>query len=319
MTDPLLEVRDLHRDYTLPRRTLFGPAPVLQAVRGVSFSIMPGESFAIVGESGCGKSTLARSIVALEQPSRGTVTLRGENLFALNANDLRAMRRHVQMVFQDPYGSLDPRHKVGRIVAEPFVTLTSESSRDKTAEIVASVLRDVGLKDADADKFPHEFSGGQRQRIAIARALITRPDLIVADEAVSALDVSVQAQVLNLMTTLRAEHNLAYLFISHDLGVVHHVTDRVAIMYHGRIVEQGPTRKVFAEPRHPYTKMLLDAVPRPDPGRKKKRAIVEDVGDMPATGCPFAPRCGKVEDRCRQQEPKLRSLETERRVACHVV
>ncbi len=319
MSDPLLVLHDLHREYLLPRRKLFRPAPRLQAVRGVSITINRGESLAIVGESGCGKSTLARSVVALEAPSRGTVTLRGKNLFALAPADLRNMRRHVQMVFQDPYGSLDPRHKVGRIVAEPYAALIAKTGRREITEIVASVLLDVGLNRQDADKYPHEFSGGQRQRIAIARALITKPDLIVADEAVSALDVSVQAQVLNLMTTLRREHGLAYLFISHDLSVVRHVTDRVAVMYNGRIVEIGATGKVFAAPRHPYTKMLLEAVPRPDPGFKRKRAIIEDMGDMPKVGCPFAPRCARAEKGCRDAEPALRPLEDGSSVACHLV
>ncbi len=319
MTEPLLVLHDLHREYLLPRRKLFAPAPRLHAVRGVSITLNRDESFAIVGESGCGKSTLARSVVALEAPSQGTVSLLGKDLFALKPAELRAMRRHVQMVFQDPYGSLDPRHKVGRIVAEPYVTLIGTAGRAEMADIVAAVLLDVGLKREDADKFPHEFSGGQRQRIAIARALITKPDLIIADEAVSALDVSVQAQVLNLMTTLRAEHGLAYLFISHDLGVVRHVADRVAIMYHGRIVEQGDTRKVFSNPRHPYTKMLLDAVPRPVPGLKKERAIVEDMGEMPGVGCPFAPRCAIAENGCRDVEPALKSMQDGLSVACHLV
>ncbi len=319
MNEDLLVVDDLHREYILPRQKLFAPAPRVAAVRGVSFTICKGESFAIVGESGCGKSTLARSVVALEAPSQGTVSLLGKDLFALKPAELRAMRRHVQMVFQDPYGSLDPRHKVGRIVAEPYLTLIGGGNDREIADIVHAVLHDVGLTAEDADKFPHEFSGGQRQRIAIARALITRPDLIVADEAVSALDVSVQAQVLNLMSTLRAEHGLAYLFISHDLGVVRHIADRVAIMYHGRIVEIGDTRKVFSNPRHPYTKMLLDAVPRPDPGLKKPRAIIEDIGDMPNIGCPFAPRCAKVQSACHDVEPALKSMEDGLSVACHLV
>jgi len=318
MNAPLLVIHDLHREYLLPRQKLFAPAPRLQAVRGVSITLNRAESFGIVGESGCGKSTLARSVVALEAPSRGTVSLRGKDLFALDSAQMRSMRRHVQMVFQDPYGSLDPRHKVARIIAEPYVTLIGDASGQGLAEIVTRALVDVGLNPEDADKFPHEFSGGQRQRIAIARALVTKPDLIVADEAVSALDVSVQAQVLNLMMKLRQEHGLAYLFISHDLSVVRHVTDRVAIMYHGRIVEQGDTRAIFATPRHPYTKMLLDAVPRPDPGLKRTRAIVEDMGDMPRHGCPFAPRCAKVQPSCRDLEPDLKLFDDGRSVACHL-
>ena len=319
MTAPLLVIDDLHREYVLPRQKLFAPAPRVQAVRGVSITLNRAESFGIVGESGCGKSTLARSVVALEAPSRGTISLHGKDLFALGTAELRGMRRHVQMVFQDPYGSLDPRHKVARIIAEPYVTLIGGASPQELTQIVTAALVDVGLNPEDADKFPHEFSGGQRQRIAIARALITKPDLIVADEAVSALDVSVQAQVLNLMMKLRQDHGLAYLFISHDLSVVRHVTDRVAIMYHGRVVELGDTRQLFANPRHPYTKMLLDAVPRPDPGLKKPRAIVEDMGDMPLQGCPFAPRCAKVKPGCRDVDPDLKLFDDGRSVACHLV
>ncbi|MGO1119828.1 ABC transporter ATP-binding protein [Rhodovibrionaceae bacterium A322] len=263
---PLLEVRDLARDYRLPRQSLFGPVPVHQAVRGVSFKLRAGESLGIVGESGCGKSTLARTVMALEAPTAGQVFLDGEDLFALKPAELRRLRRHFQIVFQDPYGSLDPRHSVARTVAEPLATLPPEErAAQSDAQRVADVLEAVGLRASDAQKYPHEFSGGQRQRIAIARALITRPKLIVADEAVSALDVSVQAQVLNLMMDLQEEFGLAYLFISHDLSVIRHITDHVAVMKLGEIVEQGPTEEVFAEPGHAYTRSLLRAVPPADP------------------------------------------------------
>ena len=258
----LLLVEHLTLDYVLPRRRLFAPAPVHRALDDVSLTLARGESLAVVGESGSGKSSLARTILALERPSAGRVTLLGRDVFALPPGELRALRRHAQMVFQDPYGSLDPRRKVGWIVAEPLDALeTGLGAAERHARIV-EVLGSVGLKASDAGKFPHEFSGGQRQRIAIARALITRPDLIVADEAVSALDVSVQAQVLNLFMDLRERLGLSYLFISHDLAVVRQVADRVAVMREGRIVEGGSVEAVFGDPQHPYTKALLAAVPR---------------------------------------------------------
>ena len=318
--EPLLAVTGLVRDYRLPRRRLLEPAPRLRALHGVDLGIARGESFGLVGESGCGKSTLARCLLALERPSAGSVRFMGRDLFALPAGELRALRRHLQIVFQDPYGSLDPRHSVGRIVAEPLGLLASESRGERRAR-VAEALSAVGLAPGDAEKYPHEFSGGQRQRIAIARALITRPDLIVADEPVSALDVSVQAQVLNLMMDLQARLGLTYLIISHDLSVVRHVTDRVAVMYLGRIVEQGPTAEVFAAPAHPYTRMLLEAVPRPDPARRRRAGQAKPSPDRvaPEQGCPFAPRCPRAEDRCRAELPSLRALGAGREAACHLV
>ena len=257
MTAPLLEVQDLVKHYRLPRDSLRHPAPHVQALRGVSFQVQAGRSLGIVGESGSGKSTLARLVMALEAPTQGQVRLLGRDLNALSASELRAARRDFQMVFQDPYGSLDPRQRVGRIVAEPLVGATAVDTRTR----VAAALDAVGLRAADADKYPHEFSGGQRQRIAIARALITRPKLIVADEPVSALDVSVQAQVLNLLADLQAQFGVTYLFISHDLAVVDHVCDEVAVMRCGRIVEHGPTEQVLQHPAHDYTRALLAAIP----------------------------------------------------------
>ena len=257
----LVEVRDVHKHYPLPRESLLEPPGLVRAVDGVSLSIAAGRSFGLVGESGCGKSTLARLIMALEAPTRGSIRFRGEDLVALGASALRRRRRHFQMVFQDPFGSLDPRQRVERIVAEPLDALEAVDRQERRARVV-DALAAVGLKDSDLDKYPHEFSGGQRQRIAIARALITRPALIVADEPVSALDVSVQAQVLNLMHDLQAEFGVTYLFISHDLAVVEHVCAEVAVMNAGRIVERGAAHEVFANPRHDYTRTLLDAVPR---------------------------------------------------------
>ncbi len=256
-SDVLLEVHDLAKHYRLPRDRLLHPPPQVQALRGVSFQLRAGRSLGIVGESGSGKSTLARLVMALEAPTHGQVRLLGRDLNALNASELRAARRDFQMVFQDPYGSLDPRQRVGRIVAEPLRGVSPADTRTR----VAAALDAVGLRAADADKYPHEFSGGQRQRIAIARALITRPKLIVADEPVSALDVSVQAQVLNLLADLQAQFGVTYLFISHDLAVVDHVCDEVAVMHLGRIVEHGPTEQVLQHPAHDYTRALLAAIP----------------------------------------------------------
>jgi peptide/nickel transport system ATP-binding protein len=253
----LLEVRDLVKDYRLPRDSLFSPAPVVHALQGVSLTLEAGKSLGIVGESGSGKSTLARLVMALEAPTSGSVKLLGRDLHALSPTELREARRDFQMVFQDPYGSLNPRQRVGRIVAEPLPAMPADERHQRVAESLDA----VGLRATDADKYPHEFSGGQRQRIAIARALITRPKLIVADEPVSALDVSVQAQVLNLLQDLRAQFGVAYLFISHDLAVVDHVCDEVAVMQHGRIVERGAPERLFAQAEHPYTRSLIEAAP----------------------------------------------------------
>ena len=258
-TPPLLRVEDLARTYTLPRERLLQPPPTVQALQGVSFTLQAGRSLGIVGESGSGKSTLARLVMALDTPTAGRVLMQGRDLHAMNAADLRRARRDFQMVFQDPYGSLDPRQTVERIVTEPLRAQREGTPADTRAR-AAEVLESVGLRITDLDKYPHEFSGGQRQRIAIARALITRPRLIVADEPVSALDVSVQAQVLNLMQDLQAQYGVTYLLISHDLAVVHHLCDEVAVLWQGRIVEQGPPDRLFRDPQHPYTRSLLDAV-----------------------------------------------------------
>ena len=257
----IVDVVDMYKHYTLPRESLTKPADAVHAVDGVSFSITEGRSFGLVGESGCGKSTLARLVMALEPPTRGKILFRGDDLNALTPDALRERRRHFQMVFQDPFGSLDPRQKVKRIVGEPLDALEMVP-RIQRRERVVDALEAVGLKSSDLGKYPHEFSGGQRQRIAIARALITRPALIVADEPVSALDVSVQAQVLNLMHDLQTEFGVTYLFISHDLAVVEYVCAEVAVMNAGKIVERGVTTEIFADPQHAYTQTLLEAVPK---------------------------------------------------------
>ncbi|MES2786546.1 MAG: ATP-binding cassette domain-containing protein [Pseudomonadota bacterium] len=263
MSEPLLRVENLVRHYAMPREKLFGPPPVVQALNGVSFTVEAGRSLGIVGESGSGKSTLARLVMALDKPTAGQVWLMGRDLHALPREELRAARRDFQMVFQDPYGSLDPRQTIERIVAEPLAA--QGATRAEQHRQAADVLHSVGLRASDLRKYPHEFSGGQRQRIAIARALITRPRLIVADEPVSALDVSVQAQVLNLMQDLQTEFGITYMLISHDLAVVHHLCDDVAVLWQGRIVEQGPPERLFTAAEHPYTRALLEAVPQAEP------------------------------------------------------
>ncbi len=316
----VLAVEDLRREYVLPRDSLFRPPETVYALNGVSFAIARGHSLGVVGESGCGKSTLARLVMALERPSGGTVRLMGQDLAALGPGELRALRRHFQMVFQDPFGSLDPRLKVGRIVGEPVAALEPVLGRAGRAARVAEVLRAVGLHAGDMDKYPHEFSGGQRQRIAIARALITRPDLIVADEPVSALDVSVQAQVLNLLKDLQEEFGVTYLLISHDLGVVDYVCDQVVVMYLGRIVEQAPTAELFENPRHPYTQALLEAAPKIGAGRRRKRGLLAGVVSGQTeriTGCAFAERCPAVRDICRAEPPPEIAIGPDHRALCH--
>jgi peptide/nickel transport system ATP-binding protein len=332
MSDVLLDVQEVVKHYRLPRESLFRPAPLVQAVRGVSLQVQAGRSLGIVGESGSGKSTLARLVMALEAPTAGSVRLLGRDLNALPATELRAARRDFQMVFQDPYGSLDPRQRVARIVAEPLVGVSTADTRQR----VADALDAVGLRASDADKYPHEFSGGQRQRIAIARALITRPRLIVADEPVSALDVSVQAQVLNLLADLQEQFGVTYLFISHDLAVVDHVCDEVAVMYAGRVVEQGTPDVLFQAAAHPYTRALIAALPQATvaarpvdaPVRATSRSAVDGVSARVATadkvvtssasqGCSFADRCPHAQVRCERELPALRTLSNGHRAACH--
>jgi len=315
MTAPLLEVETLVRHYRLPRESLTQSPPVVRALESVSFRIEAGKSLGVVGESGSGKSTLARAVLALETPTSGRVLFGGRDLNLLSREELRKARRDFQMVFQDPYGSLDPRQTVSRIVAEPLAVLAETSVAEQRAR-VGEMLDSVGLRPADMDKYPHEFSGGQRQRIAIARALLTRPKLIVADEPVSALDVSIQAQVLNLLNDLQARFGVTYLLISHDLAVVDHVCDEVAVMYRGRIVEKGPAATLFRESAHPYTRALLDAVPQPVP-RKRPRRAAPTVSIAAAGGCAFSDRCPNAEARCLVEAPALRPVGPGHLAACH--
>jgi peptide/nickel transport system ATP-binding protein len=314
MTIPLLEVVDLVKDYHIARPSWFAPHATRRAVDGVNLAIQTGRSFGVVGESGSGKSTLARAVMALERPTAGKVRLDGHSLFDLSARALRAARVRMQMIFQDPYGSLDPRQRVGRIVGEPLINLAHGTRMQRAARVLES-LRAVGLIATDADKYPHEFSGGQRQRIAIARALVTRPKLVVADEPVSALDVSIQAQVLNLMSDLQRQAGVTFFLISHDLAVVGHLCDDVAVMFRGRFVETGPAMALFKAPKHPYTRELIDAAPKLE--EAPIAAVEPPSGDEAPGGCSYAARCRFAEARCREAAPALRSLGDGRSVACH--
>jgi len=310
----------LTRSYELPRDALWRKPRQLHALQGVSLQLHQGRSLGVVGESGSGKSTLARLVMALETPTAGSVHLLGQDLATLGAAQLRQARRHFQMVFQDPYGSLDPRQTVQRIVSEPLTALARSSAAEQR-EQASAMLAAVGLRQDDLDKYPHEFSGGQRQRIAIARALVTRPRLIVADEPVSALDVSVQAQVLNLMQDLQDQFGISYLFISHDLAVVDHLCDEVAVIFQGRIVEQAAATTLFQQAAHPYTLELLEAIPRID--RPAARHVHGSGAAAPAqapgdTGCPYAPRCRHAGSLCHSTRPELRPLDDGHQLACHL-
>jgi peptide/nickel transport system ATP-binding protein len=314
MSEPLLEVIDLEKTFLLARTKWFGARPRRRAVAGVSFVVEAGRSFGIVGESGSGKSTVAKAVMALARPTSGEVRLEGRSLFKLSRGELKATRAHFQMIFQDPYGSLDPRQSVARIVAEPLVNQPGVTSAQRAAR-VAEALAAVGLDAASARKYPHEFSGGQRQRIAIARALITRPRLVVADEPVSALDVSIQAQVLNLMSDLQRDAGVTYLLISHDLAVVGHICEEIAVMFQGRFVETGRAEALLASPAHPYTRELVAAAPKFGQGQPAPSA--PPPRPEARSGCPYAARCSFARARCVEEAPELRELGSGRRAACH--
>nr|WSX74752.1 dipeptide ABC transporter ATP-binding protein [Streptomyces sp. NBC_00899] len=327
MTDapPILDVRDLvkHvpvRSGGLLRRT----AGSLRTVDGVSLELRRGETLGLVGESGCGKSSLARLLTAVDRPTSGEIRLFGERLDQLRGSRLRAARRHIKLVFQDPYASLDPRMTVEAIVREPFVIHRDVAPRADHRRLVGELLELVGLNPDHARRYPHQFSGGQRQRIAIARALALRPEILVCDEPVSALDVSVQAQIVNLFSSLQKELGIAYVFIAHDLSVVEHIADRVAVMYLGRVVEQGTVEEVYDNPRHPYTGALLSAVPDPVPDPARRAARVGLQGDVPSpldppSGCRFRTRCPRAADECAAHEPPLHAPAAEpgHAAACH--
>ncbi|WP_341989049.1 oligopeptide/dipeptide ABC transporter ATP-binding protein [Azorhizobium sp. AG788] len=321
MTRPLLEVNDLKKHYRIPGGLFGGKPSFVYAVDGVSFQVMRGETLSLVGESGCGKSTVGRAVLRLFDITSGQVVLDGQRMDDASKDMLHAFRRRVQVVFQDPFSSLNPRMKVRDILAEPIRNFgLAHSSADVEAR-VGKLMDLVGLPRDAVRRFPHQFSGGQRQRICIARALAAEPELIVCDEAVSALDVSVKAQIVNLLQDIQRELGLALLFISHDLAIVEHMTHRVAVMYLGKLVEVAPKRALFAQPRHPYTKALLSAVPLPEPGVKRNRIIL--TGDVPSPvnppkGCRFHTRCPYAFDRCRTEEPELRAAPGDHWSACHL-
>jgi peptide/nickel transport system ATP-binding protein len=323
---PLVQVEDLARSFDVSapwlNRVLEGrPRQLLHAVDGVSFEILRGQTLALVGESGCGKSTVARLLVGLYEPTRGSFRFDGQDAHATYAGpEARALRRRIQMIFQDPYASLNPRWRVADIVAEPLREHGLLHETQALDERVGELLRSVGLAPADGVKYPHQFSGGQRQRISIARALATQPEFLVCDEPTSALDVSVQAQVLNIMKDLQRQQGLTYLFISHNLAVVRHVSDRVGVMYLGRLVELADKAALFSRPRHPYTRMLLDAIPKlHDTGRARTPVQGEVPNPLaPPAGCAFHPRCPHANARCSQERPQLREVDGVR-VACHAV
>jgi peptide/nickel transport system ATP-binding protein len=317
----LLEVNDLKKHFAVRSGPLGLRSARVYAVDGVSFAIDRGETLALVGESGCGKSTVGRAILRLFDVTAGQVVLDGRRIDDLSPGALRPLRRRVQVVFQDPFASLNPRMRVRDILAEPMRNFALAASPAEMEARVDALLHKVRLPRAVAQRWPHELSGGQRQRVGIARALAAEPDLIVCDEAVSALDVSVKAQIVNLLQDLQQELGLALLFISHDLAIVEHMTHRVAVMYLGKIVELAPKRNIFAAPKHPYTKALLSAVPVPEPGAARDRIILK--GDVPSPinppkGCRFHTRCPYAFDRCRTEEPKLRLLQDDHFTACHL-
>ncbi|MBX3642705.1 MAG: dipeptide ABC transporter ATP-binding protein [Rubrivivax sp.] len=320
MNAPLLQVKDLKKHFPVRGGLLRRVVDQVHAVDGVSFDLAAGETLGLVGESGCGKSTTGRCVLRLIEPTAGEVLFEGRDVGAMAPDALRALARDMQIIFQDPFASLNPRMTVGAIVGEGLVIHKLAANPRDIAERVAQLLQTVGLSPDHMRRYPHEFSGGQRQRIGIARALAVNPKLVVCDEAVSALDVSIQAQVINLLEDLREQFNLTYVFIAHDLSVVEHISHRVAVMYLGRIVEVAPSRSLYTTPRHPYTEALLSAVPIPDPTVARKRIVLE--GDVPSpihppSGCHFHPRCPRAKDQCRHEAPQLRELAPGHVAACH--
>ncbi|RAT97088.1 ABC transporter ATP-binding protein [Brevibacillus sp. Leaf182] len=319
MRQPLLEVKSLTKHFT-SKQGFFGKEKVVRAVDGVNLTVYPGETVSIVGESGCGKSTTGRCILRLIEPTDGEIFFEGQDIRKLNESELRRARRNMQLVFQDPFASLNPRKTIGQLLEDPLIIHGIGNSVERRKQ-VEEMIQIVGLSKQQLDRFPHEFSGGQRQRIGIARALILRPKLIVADEPVSALDVSIQAQILNLMQDLQKEFNLTYLFISHDLSVVRHISDRVAVMYLGKVVEVADKQSLYEKPTHPYTQALLSAVPVPNPHLTTQRIILE--GDLPSpanppSGCTFHPRCHHCMDICKTVAPVASEVSAGHFVTCHL-
>ena len=315
----LVEARNLVKYYPIRGGVFLKEVAAVKAVDDVSLTIRSGETMGLVGESGCGKTTFGRAILRLEEPTAGEVIFKGRNLLACDAKEMRGLRKQMQIIFQDPFSSLNPRKTIAQIIGEPLL-VHGMKNRKQREERVLYLLDVVGLRPEQMRRYPHMFSGGQRQRIGVARALALNPELIVCDEAVSALDVSIQAQVLNLLKDLQQEFGLTYLFISHDLHVVEHISDRVAVMYLGKIVELAPSKELYKKPLHPYSQALLSASPMPDPKRKHKRIILK--GDVPSpidppSGCRFHTRCIYARDLCSRKEPALREIESRHYAACH--
>lgn len=320
MTDTLLQVENLKKHFPIKGGIFQKQIGEVKAVDGLSFVVKKGETLGIVGESGCGKSTTGRLITRLIEPSEGKVIFDNQEITSLSANEMRKLRREMQMVFQDPFASLNPRHTVEKILEEPLIVHGIGNAKERK-KMVQDMLAVVGLSSYHAKRYPHQFSGGQRQRIGIARALMTKPKLIIADEPVSALDVSIQSQVLNLLEDLQKEFNLTYIFIAHDLGVVRHISDRVAVMYLGRMVELSDSEKLYEKPLHPYTRALLSAVPIPDPDYVKEDSLL--TGDIPSPsnppkGCAFHTRCSECMEICKTERPEFIEVESGHYAACHL-
>jgi oligopeptide/dipeptide ABC transporter ATP-binding protein len=318
---PLLKLEGVKKYYPIKGGILQRVQGYVKAVENVSFEVFPGESIGIVGESGCGKSTLGRTILGLEKATEGKIFFKNQEISCLPEKKRKKFKKEMQMIFQDPYASLNPRQRIGAALEEVFVIHTKMTKAERE-ERVLQLLKEVGLKEEHYDRYPHEFSGGQRQRIGIARAIALNPSLVICDEAVSALDVSVQAQIIKLLKELQQKHHLTYLFISHDLGVVRHFCNRVLVMYLGNTVELAPSDELYANPLHPYTKALLSAIPRPIPGAKRERIRLE--GDLPnpanpPKGCPFHTRCPIATERCKQERPQWKEVAPNHYVACHEV
>lgn len=315
---PLLEVTNLKKHFPIKKGLLLKEVGSVKAVDGVNFQIMPGETLGLVGESGCGKSTLGRTLIRLYEPTEGQILFQGKDFCSVKGEELRKTRKDIQMIFQDPFASLDPRMTIAQILAEPFKVhnlFTQKEREDKVKEL----MEIVGLKTSYLNRYPHEFSGGQRQRISIARSIMLNPQLVIADEPVSALDVSIQAQILNLMEDLQEKFNLTYLFISHDLSVVEHICDRIAVMYLGKIVELATREELFSNPQHPYTQALIEAIPRVGRGKRKMKSALS--GEVPSPinppkGCHFNPRCPKVFAGCDSVYPTLKEVRPQHYVAC---